>query len=66
MSTTTGILGALRDVLVMNTKIEATAEVVRELTRDVKTLQQEVAELRGMLRGATLVSGRALAKPGQA
>lgn len=56
---------ALRDVLVMNTKIDATAEAVRELTRDVKALQQEVAELRGMLRGAAMASGLALPKPGK-
>ncbi|MGH8214221.1 MAG: hypothetical protein ACREPZ_00750 [Rhodanobacteraceae bacterium] len=57
MSAAKDILGALRDVLVMNSKIDATAEAVRELTRDVKALQQEVAELRGMLRGAALASG---------
>ena len=65
MSTVKDILGALREVLMMNSKIDATAEAVRELTRDVKTLQQEVAELRGMLRGAALASGLALPKPGK-
>ncbi|MGH8192065.1 MAG: hypothetical protein ACREP2_11525 [Rhodanobacteraceae bacterium] len=62
MSTVKDMLGALRDVLVMNSKIDATAEAVRELTRDVKALQQEVAELRGMLRGAALASRLALPK----
>lgn len=65
MSTVKGMFGTLRDVLVMNTKIDATAEAVRELTRDVKALQQEVAELRGMLRGAAMASGWALPKPGK-
>jgi len=63
VSTAKDILGALRDVLVMNSKIDATAEAVRELTRDVKALQQQVAELRGMLRGAAFVSGLTLPKP---
>lgn len=65
MSAVKDILGALRDVLVMNSKIDATAEAVRELTRDVKALQQEVAELRGMLHGAALASGMTHPKLGK-
>lgn len=49
----------------MNTWIDAMAEAVRVLTRDVQALQQEVAELRGMLRGAAMASGLALPRPGK-